>query len=61
MTDFTLTDRSYRYVDTGTKLAGVALLAGAFELGIASAPGAALALAGALFGVSTVFVTKEPR
>jgi hypothetical protein len=44
-----------------TKLAGVALIGGALETGIVSAPGLALALAGAVLGVSTVFVTEETR
>ncbi|MGM0398015.1 MAG: hypothetical protein ACQEQY_03385 [Halobacteriota archaeon] len=61
MTDLALAGRTYRFLDAATKLAGVALLVGALELGIASAPGAALAIAGALFGVSTVFVTEETR
>lgn len=61
MTDHALAGRTYRFVDAGTKLAGLALLVGALELGIASAPGAALALAGAALGVSTVFVMEEPR
>ncbi|UWG48542.1 Uncharacterized protein HSRCO_2273 [Halanaeroarchaeum sp. HSR-CO] len=61
MTDVALAGRTYRFLDVATKLAGVALLVGALELGIASAPGATLALAGAVLGVSTVFVTEETR
>ncbi|MFB6134415.1 MAG: hypothetical protein ABEJ55_05455 [Halanaeroarchaeum sp.] len=59
MSDLARSASSYRLVDAATKLAGVALLVGALELGIASAPGVALALVGAALGVSTVFVTEE--
>ncbi|MFW5905423.1 MAG: hypothetical protein ACOCUO_01085 [archaeon] len=61
MTDVALSGRTYRVLDVATKLVGVALLALALETGIASAPGLALALAGALLGVSTGFVSEEPR
>lgn len=53
--------RRYRLVDAATKLLGVGLLAGAFDAGIASATGAALALAGLALGVSTVFVTEDTQ
>ncbi|MFB6071063.1 MAG: hypothetical protein ABEJ76_08565 [Halanaeroarchaeum sp.] len=59
MTELLLAGRTYRVVDVATKVAGVGLLAGGFELGIGSAPGVALALAGAAIGVSTVFVTEQ--
>lgn len=59
MTELALSTESYRYVDVGSKLLGVALVAGALETGIASAPGIALAFAGAVSGVSTVFLTEE--
>ena len=49
----------YRLLDRATKLAGLALLAGALEVGIASTPGLALALAGAALGVCTVFVSED--
>jgi hypothetical protein len=61
VTDVALPGRTYRIVDMVTKLAGVALIGGALETGIVSAPGLALALAGAVLGVSTVFVTEETR
>jgi len=54
-----LTHRTYRLVDTATKLVGVGLFAGALDLGIASTPGAILALAGVALGVSTVFITEH--
>lgn len=59
MSEVVLGHRAYRAVDVATKLVGVALFAGALDLGIASAPGAALALAGVVLGVSTVFVTEH--
>lgn len=61
MTDVALHGRTYRIVDVVTKLIGVVLIVAALETGIASAPGLALALVGALLGVSTVFVTEETR
>jgi hypothetical protein len=53
-----LPERRYRTVDAATKLVGVALVAGALEAGIGSAPGLALALAGVALGVCTVFITE---
>ena len=61
VTDVALSGRTYRIVDVVTKLVGLALIAGALETGIVSAPGQALAFVGALLGVSTVFVTEETR
>lgn len=61
MSEFVLTHRTYRYLDAATKLGGVGLLAVALEVGIASTQGVALALAGALLGVSTVFVTEDTQ
>ncbi|MDZ7850519.1 MAG: hypothetical protein U5K70_06830 [Halodesulfurarchaeum sp.] len=52
------TDR-YRWLDVGTKLAGVSVIAIGLETGIESAPGLAIALAGVLLGVSTVFITRQ--
>jgi hypothetical protein len=59
VSEVALSGRSYRLVDATTKLVGVGLLTGALEVGITSTPGVALALAGALLGVSTVFVTED--
>ena len=61
MTEAVLSGRTYRLVDAATKLVGVGLLAGALEVGIVSTPGVALALAGALLGVSTVFVSDDTQ
>lgn len=55
----TLSKGRYRWLDIGTKLGGVALFAAGLEAGIISAPGLALVFAGALLGVSTVFITEE--
>jgi hypothetical protein len=49
----------HRLLDTASKLLGLALLSGALEVGIASAPGAVLAIAGIAAGVSTVFVSED--
>lgn len=61
MTDLACSGQTYRIVDSATKLLGVGLLAGGLELGIVSAPGMALALAGAILGVSTVFVSEDTQ
>ncbi|MFB6266071.1 MAG: hypothetical protein ABEI31_00310 [Halodesulfurarchaeum sp.] len=47
------------WIDPLTKLAGVVLVAAALEIGIGSAPGLGLALAGGFLGVCTVFITEE--
>jgi hypothetical protein len=57
--DRSIGSRTYRWLDAGTKLAGVGVIAIGLETGIESAPGLALALAGALLGVSTVFITTQ--
>ncbi|MDR5656432.1 hypothetical protein RH831_04460 [Halodesulfurarchaeum sp. HSR-GB] len=54
----TVSTRQYRWLDRLTKLGGVALLAGALETGIATAPGLALALAGVLLGGCTAICTE---
>lgn len=59
MSELVLSRRAYRLLDAATKLGGVGLLALALDVGIVSAPGAALVLAGVLLGVCTVFVTKD--
>ena len=51
--------RQYRWLDVGTKLGGIALIAVGLETGIVSAPGLVFALAGVLLGVSTVFITHS--
>ncbi len=51
--------RRYRWLDIGTKLGGMGLLAAGLHVGITSALGVALALAGVVLGVSTVFVTED--
>lgn len=61
VTDLVFSGQTYRIVDTVTKLLGVGLLAGALELGIVSAPGMALVLAGGILGVSTVFVSEDTQ
>ena len=50
---------TYRWVDITTKLGGLVLVAGGLEAGITSALGVALAFAGVLLGVSTVFITQN--
>ncbi|MFB6152661.1 MAG: hypothetical protein ABEJ27_00270 [Halodesulfurarchaeum sp.] len=47
------------WIDPLTKLAGVGFVAAALEVGITSAPGLGLALAGGILGVCTVFITEE--
>lgn len=59
MTEAAVPSTRFRLVDAGTKLAGVGLLAGALEVGIASTPGLVLALAGIAVGVSTAFVSED--
>ena len=54
-----LSKRSYRLVDTATKLAGVALVAGGLELGLSTTPGALLGLAGAALATLTVFLDHQ--
>jgi hypothetical protein len=54
-----LSGRQYRRLDVLSKLVGLAAIALALDVGIASAPGLALAVTGLLVGVSTVFVTKS--
>jgi hypothetical protein len=54
-----LSGRRYRRLDVLTKLGGLAAMATALEIGIASTAGLALAGAGLVLGVSTVFVTKS--
>lgn len=49
----------YRLFDVGTKLAGLLLVSLALEVGIASATGLVLALAGVAVGVCTVFITED--
>ena len=61
VTELVLSRRTHRYVDAFSKLLGVGLLAGGLELGITSAPGAALALLGTLLGVITVFLTENTQ
>ena len=54
-----LSGRRFRWVDRLTKLGGLAAIATALEIGIASTSGLALAAAGLVLGVSTVFVTTS--
>ena len=54
-----LPERQYRRLDVLSKLVGLAAIAVAIDLGIVSAPGLALAMAGLLVGVSTVFATES--
>lgn len=61
VTDLVFSGQTYRIVDTVTKLLGVGLLAAALELGIVSASGMTLALAGGILGVSTVFVSEDTQ
>lgn len=56
-----LTDRQFRYLDAGTKLAGVGIMAIGLAVGIETAPGLALVLAGVLLGVSTAFHTEDTQ
>jgi NAD(P)H-dependent flavin oxidoreductase YrpB (nitropropane dioxygenase family) len=54
-----VTPRTYRLVDTLTKVAGVALVAAGLQVGGDTATGLALGAAGAALGVSTVFVSTD--
>jgi hypothetical protein len=56
-----LTDRQFRYLDAGTKLAGVAIMAIGLAVGIETAPGLVLAVAGVSLGVSTAFHTEDTQ
>jgi hypothetical protein len=54
-----LSARTYRFVDTATKLAGVALVAGGLEAGGATPVGLALGAGGAALALATVFIEKQ--
>jgi hypothetical protein len=54
-----LPSRTYRRVDTVTKLVGALAVAWALEAGIGSAAGIAVALVGAALAVCTVFITER--
>lgn len=54
-----LSKRSYRIVDTATKLAGVVLVAGGLEHGLTTTPGALLGFAGAALATLTVFLDHQ--
>jgi hypothetical protein len=51
--------RRYRWLDRGTKLTGVALIAGGLEVGGSTPTGIVLAMLGVAIGVSTVIIDKQ--
>lgn len=51
-----LTARQYRWLDRATKLAGVGLIAAGLHVGGSSTLGLALAVAGAVIGLTTIFI-----
>jgi len=56
MTEITLTGRTYRRVDTASKLIGLAVIVAGLEVGPATAAGAILVLLGIAVGTATVFI-----
>ena len=59
MSALALSERSYRWVDRASKLAGIGLIAAGLEVGGDTLPGVALAGAGLAVGLATVFITKQ--
>jgi hypothetical protein len=57
--DVALSPRRYRWVDRGTKLAGVALIAAGLEIGGATLAGIGLAALGVAFGLATVLIDEQ--
>jgi hypothetical protein len=54
-----LSSRTYRRVDTASKLAGLALVAAALEVGPTTAAGLALVVIGATIATVTVFIENQ--
>lgn len=59
MTEWSISRRTYRRLDTGSKLLGLALVAVALEIGGDSPTGLALAVVGAMCATATVFINNE--
>ena len=54
-----LSGRTYRRVDTASKLAGLAFVAAALEVGPTTASGLALVVIGATLATATVFIDNQ--
>jgi hypothetical protein len=54
-----LSRRQYRWLDRGTKLLGVALIAVGLEVGGNTVAGVALAAVGVVLGLTTVIIDHE--
>ncbi|MFB6162269.1 MAG: hypothetical protein ABEJ86_02355 [Halococcoides sp.] len=59
MTEQTVSNRTYRRLDTASKLLGLALVAGALHVGLMSPFGLALAASGTVLATATVFIDHE--
>ncbi|MFT4963538.1 MAG: hypothetical protein ACI9PP_000811 [Halobacteriales archaeon] len=56
MTDVALSGRTYRVLDTGTKLLGLGFMVLGLEVGTATPPGVALLAIGIGIGIITKFI-----
>jgi len=54
-----LSGPTYRRLDTASKLGGLALVAGALEVGPTTAAGVTLVVIGATFATATVFIDNS--
>jgi hypothetical protein len=59
MTEFALTERRYRLLDTTSKLLGLGLVAAGLEVGGSTPLGLLLAIVGTACATMTVFVSHE--
>jgi hypothetical protein len=59
MTEIRMSGKTYRRMDTASKLVGLALVAAALEVGPLTAAGLGLVVAGIAFGTITVFVNTH--
>lgn len=57
----TVPARTYRLLDYGTKLGGLALIAAGLEVGGSTVPGLVLGISGAALGLATVFIGNDSK
>lgn len=59
MSELSLPESSYRWVDRASKLAGIGLIAAGLAVGGDTVAGIALAAVGVAVGLATVFISKQ--
>jgi len=59
VSELSLPESSYRWVDRASKLAGIGLIAAGLAVGGDTVAGIALAAVGVAVGLATVFISKQ--